>query len=75
MLIKQKEYENTASEFGYAVFNNDKVGDIISLSKKIDISKANQIILASDGYPKIFDTLDESEKYLDNLFPKSFILL
>ena len=57
-----------AGEFGYDVING---GDICTDNIVIyHVKPGDRIILASDGYPALFDTLEETEKYLFNLLDK-----
>ena len=59
---------NQAGEFGYDVING---GDICTDNIVIyHVKPGDRIILASDGYPALFDTLEETEKYLFNLLDK-----
>ncbi|MCR5312220.1 MAG: hypothetical protein K6E54_00980 [Bacteroidaceae bacterium] len=59
---------NLSSRYGYAVI--DGIGNPESLSKILDVKEASEIVLASDGYPQIFSTLAESEKYLSDVLVK-----
>lgn len=59
---------NQAGEFGYDVING---GDIRTDHIIIyPVKPGNRIIMASDGYPKLFDTLEETEKYLFHMLEK-----
>ena len=59
---------NQAGEFGYDVING---GDICTDNIVIyHVKPGDRIVLASDGYPALFDTLEETEKYLFNLLDK-----
>jgi len=53
---------NTDLSFGYDVIN----GGVIHADhvKVYPVQTGDCVVLASDGYPKLFDTLDESETYL-----------
>lgn len=58
----QHIFANTDGEFSYGVFNGDKVPE-----SKITVYKVNsgdEIVLASDGYPYLKNTLAESERLL-----------
>jgi glycerophosphoryl diester phosphodiesterase len=51
------------SEFGYPVINGDNVPS--SLIRKVDIpNDCKEVVLATDGYPMLFKTLNESEEHL-----------
>jgi len=58
-------FANTTHEFGYPVLNG--VNFNLGLIQKINIKTGDKVVLATDGYPKLFDTLAETEKYLANL--------
>ena len=65
-LKMQKKFENKSGYFGYLVFNNVGMPDDILHSKivKIDVPENSEIVLASDGYPELKPTLEDSEKEL-----------
>lgn len=48
--------------YGYSVFNGEPIPK--SLIRVIAVGDAKQLVMTSDGYPKVFDTLVESESYL-----------
>lgn len=50
------------SRYAYAVFDGFPVP--IELVKCFSVAEESEIVLASDGYPKLFFTLDETEAYL-----------
>lgn len=54
-----------ASPYAYGVLNGFDVPE--KFVEIHDTSKASEIILASDGYPEIFPTLEETEKALQNV--------
>ena len=61
-LKKQMLFANTDNPFGYDVING---GTIRTENIKIfAVKTGDHIVLASDGYPVLFDTLSESEQYL-----------
>lgn len=65
LLKKQHLLANADSHFGYAVLDGTPFDpDRIS---RFDVNKNDCIILASDGYPKIFDSLEKSEEFLQNI--------
>lgn len=64
-LDKQYLYENKNEPFGYAVLNGDPVNP--SLITEIPVTSGTEIILASDGYPVLKDTLKDSENALHDL--------
>lgn len=62
----QRYLENKRGHFGYITFNNSTYNESI-LSEKVKIinaSSASEIVLASDGYPILKSTLEETEKEL-----------
>ena len=59
---------NKDGEFGYDVING---GDICTDHIVIyPVKPGDRIILASDGYPELFDTLEETERYLFQMIAK-----
>lgn len=62
VLRMQHIFANSDGAFSYGVIN----GSLVPENKIIvyKVSEGDEIILASDGYPKLFGTLEESEKYL-----------
>ena len=64
---------NQVGEFGYDVING---GDICTDRIVIYPVKAgDRIILASDGYPELFDTIEETEKYLFHMLEKDHLCI
>ena len=61
-LKKQSQFANADGYFGYGVI--DGCGINKSHIKVYTVEKGDFVVLASDGYPRLFKTLDESEKYL-----------
>lgn len=59
------EYENKVCKFGYPVINGDSV--IPDFIKKHKVNLGDTVVLASDGYPKLCDSLAESELELGRL--------
>lgn len=64
-LKSQYLFENQAGPFGYAVLNGSPVNP--SMMQIMQVPAGQQVILASDGYPELKDTLDQSEKALAEL--------
>lgn len=56
------------SRYAYAVFDGFPVP--IELVKCFSVAEESEIVLASDGYPKLFFTLDETEAYLHRILEK-----
>ena len=61
-LKKQSLFANKDGYFGYAVIDGTGINE--DLIKVYNLNEGDMVILASDGYPKLFPTLSESEKYL-----------
>lgn len=67
-LIKRgAAYQNnkTNNEYSYAVIDGFPVNE--QDVKVVSIRETKEIVLASDGYPKLFTTLLETEKYLQHV--------
>lgn len=66
-IMKATTYANDIeSIYGYSVFNGEKIPD--ALIKKIKLEdKHHEIILTSDGYPIVKESLEESEKELTKI--------
>lgn len=66
-----------SSRWGYSVLNGEDIP--ISLCKIINVKNKDVVVLASDGYPKVYKSLKESEENLkktiedDPYFYKKFI--
>ena len=67
LLERQTVFQNSLekNEFRYGVIDGFKVPQ--SEIKVIKLNDPTQIILATDGYPRLFETLDQSEKYLEKV--------
>lgn len=60
----QALFANTNYSFGYDVMNG---GAIQTEHVKVyAVQKGDHVVMATDGYPKLFDTLSECEAYLHN---------
>ena len=66
-LKRQSLFQNSLekNEFTYGVIDGFKVPE--SEIKVIKLSSPTTIILATDGYPRLFDTLSQSESYLKKI--------
>ena len=67
LLIRQSVFQNTIkkNEFRYGVIDGFKVPK--SEIKVINLFHPKKVILATDGYPRLFDTLTQSENYLTKI--------
>lgn len=63
MIMMQFAFENIDGEFGYSVLNGMGINE--SMIRKYSIHERDNIVLASDGYPEVCDTLEKSEKALE----------
>ncbi|MBQ7897226.1 MAG: hypothetical protein IJ323_02260 [Clostridia bacterium] len=61
-LKMQTAFANEKGYFGYPVLNGDKIVEESIIKYKV--KTGDRVILASDGYPRLFPTLKESEEYL-----------
>ena len=61
-LKKQSLFANKEGHFGYAVIDGTGINE--SLIKIYKLNEGDEVVLASDGYPKLFPTLKESEDHL-----------
>ncbi len=66
LLKEQYRLANSNSIFSYSVLNGTPEFDPKSYLC-IEVSEGAEIVLATDGYPKLFNTLEESEKVLSYL--------
>lgn len=65
LLRRQSLLQNHPSDpFSYVCFDGFEIP--LSKVRKLDLpSSAKQLVLATDGYPKLFDTLERTEAYLE----------
>ncbi|MCC3866809.1 hypothetical protein [Terrisporobacter mayombei] len=68
-LEMQLIFENTDNEFGYPILNGRQIN--MNSLKGYRVKRDDLIVLAIDGYPKLFPTLEESEIYLKNIIWKT----
>ena len=62
ILEKQHIFANKTGRFSYGVFNGEAVPDEHIIIHKVNLG--DEIVLASDGYPYLKATLEESERLL-----------
>ncbi len=67
LMEKQGSFENTSDEYGYSVLSCN--GEMPKF-EWVDVPSGTEIVLASDGYPILKNTLEESEKSLKDLLEK-----
>ena len=63
-LEMQKYLENQSGEYGYSVFSDQ--GRVLD-PRITGVPAGAEVILASDGYPLLYDTLEKSEQYLQEI--------
>ena len=68
-----EKYANVECENGYPVINGR--GIVKSFVRVHKIEPGSEIILASDGYPRIMDTLGETEAYLQSMLKKDILCI
>lgn len=64
LLKKQKYLENSRDEYGFSVFSSTGTVRSVSIT---DVPPGAEIVLASDGYPELRDTLRQSEERLEEI--------
>lgn len=62
-LLKQFFYENKKVEKGYPVLNGKGIEP--EFITRYKVNSGDKVVLASDGYPKVYDNLKDSEAYLE----------
>ena len=70
-LCDQLHFQNdpdTNNPYRYVVIDGQPID--ASLVPVLNVENTSELILASDGYPKVFDTLNESEEYLKYVLKK-----
>lgn len=67
LLRKQCALQNAAQNVEYAYGVIDGIGSPLLFSKVIDVRESSDLVLATDGYPVLYPTLEESEKALAEL--------
>lgn len=70
-LVEQSVFQNlpsSASPYAYAVFDGFPLPP--SALRILPVAPGEQVVLASDGYPRLFPTLAASERYLHELLQK-----
>ena len=70
-LLMQLQFENTDDDYGYCVLNNNTAIDKYPFAKieriKVD---GREVVLASDGYPRLMNTFEESEHLLQTIIER-----
>jgi hypothetical protein len=64
-LEQQSWLANRRGEFGYGVFTGRD--DCVGFAETYPVEPGSHVVLASDGYPRLFDTLERSEAHLASL--------
>lgn len=68
-LINQLQYENKQGTYGYGVITNNlkDIDNVESFIKVIPLNSAKEVVMASDGYPILLNSLKRSEYELNNV--------
>lgn len=67
-LEQQAWLANKESSFGYGVFDGSY--QALNFIRTIPVKDGDQVVISSDGYPRLFPTLAQSEAYLAGLLAK-----
>ena len=70
-LVEQSAFQNispSASPYAFAVFDGFPLP--LSALRILPVRPGEQVVLASDGYPRLFPTLTASERYLEEQLKK-----
>lgn len=67
-LQKQSIFSNLDHEFGYGVI--DGSGIVERFIRIYPVKKGDHVVLASDGYPRLFSSLEKTEAYLAEVSKK-----
>lgn len=70
LLISQSSFQNSNYDSDYSFCVVDGFPINTSQVKVIEINNSKTIVLASDGYPKLFNTLSKTENYLYYILEK-----
>lgn len=73
LLLNQLRFENIDHEYGYPVINGNEVPE--SFIQEFDLKNTKRVIMASDGYPELCETLNESEEKLKDLLEKDPLMI
>lgn len=72
LLKNQLAFQNQNIKFGYECFDGTEIPE--NMIKTVSIEKGSILYLSSDGYPKLFKTLKESEEYLNYVLKEDPLL-
>ncbi len=72
-LVRQSEYANCDCENGFACINGGETIERFLEVRKV--KSTDKIVLSSDGYPVLCDTLDETERKLADLLKKDILCI
>ena len=75
LLKKQTVFQNNveAGDLGYGMI--DGSDECLSFAVVVDVSSARHIVLASDGYPEVLDSLAETEESLKAILDEDPLLI
>jgi hypothetical protein len=66
-------FANSDCEYGYAVLNGVDLN--LNLLEKVSVKSGAKVVLASDGYPRLYDRLEQCEQYLKGLIQRDPLLI
>lgn len=77
LLQRQRDFQNSTvpSEFNYWVIDGFPVSPAGIRVETVDFSRTAEIILATDGYPKLHPTLEQSESFLQEVIHMDPLLI
>ena len=68
LLLRQMDFANREGPFGYEVLDGGKVQ--AERVRVFAVQPGDTVVLASDGYPKLFPTLARTERYLAEMLER-----
>lgn len=68
IILSQPYLANKDVEYGYPILDGFQLCESLYFEKKVQVG--DEIVLATDGYPKIFNSLKKSEEYLSSVLKK-----
>ncbi len=74
LLKLQRQFENRSGPYGYSVFNTDPHDPGGFQAEVYDVPAGSTVVLASDGYPILRETLNQTEKELAEVLAEDPLL-
>ena len=75
VLTEQTVFQNVEKKSMFAYGALDGSAEALSYLKIIDISAAEEVVIASDGYTKLFSNLKDSEEHLESLLKRDPMMI